>query len=258
VRFAPSPTGNLHLGGARTALFNWLFARRNNGQFILRVEDTDQSRSTLESERAVLEDLRWLGLDWDEGPAAAGGGAGDFGPYRQSERLSIYQEKAQELMDKGMTYPCFCTDADLAAMKAKAEKEGKPPVYSGPWANASQEEVAERIAKGDPYCVRFRVPKDKVVTIRDSIRGEVTWNTNTLGDFVILRSGGMPVYNFCVAVDDALMGISHVIRAEEHLPNTLRQVSHLTSSLPLACADWISPRFGLHRFGLLWCRWFRF
>ncbi|KAF5840403.1 non-discriminatory gln-glu-trna synthetase, partial [Dunaliella salina] len=175
VRFAPSPTGNLHVGGARTALFNWLFAKHNGGKFILRIEDTDKARSTLESEEMVLRDLRWLGLSWDEGPDVGG----PHGPYRQSERTAIYKEYADKLVQAGLAYPCFCTDEEL---------------------------------------------DNKEITIKDTIRGDVTWNTDTLGDFVLLRSNGLPVYNFCVAIDDCLMQISHVIRAEEHLPNTLRQV----------------------------------
>ena len=220
VRFAPSPTGNLHVGGARTALFNWLFARKVGGKFVVRVEDTDRARSTLESERVVLRDLAWLGLDWDEGPEADGG----FGPYRQSERTDIYRARCDELIAKGLAYPCFCTDDEITAMKEEAERESRPPVYTGRWAHADAAEVAEKLAAGEPHAVRFRVPQDEVVAIEDAVRGDVKWNTNTLGDFVILRSNGLPVYNFCVAVDDAAMEITHVIRAEEHLPNTLRQV----------------------------------
>jgi len=217
VRFAPSPTGNLHVGGARTALYNYLYAQQKRqaaggSAFVLRVEDTDKARSTKESEEAVLRDLKWLGLDWDEGP------------LRQSERGDLYRQRAQELLDGGLAYKCFCTDEEITAMKEKAAEEGKPPIYSGKWASASREEVDEMLAKGETYAVRFRVPQDELVTIQDAIRGEVTWNTNTLGDFIIMRSDGSPVYNFCVAVDDADMDITEVVRAEEHLPNTLRQV----------------------------------
>ena len=216
VRFAPSPTGNLHVGGARTALYNYLYAQQKaksgSSAFVLRVEDTDKARSTRESEEAVLRDLTWLGLNWDEGP------------LRQSERGDLYKQRAQELLDKGLAYKCFCTDEEITAMKEKAAEEGKPPVYSGRWASASEGEVEEMIQRGEPYAVRFRVPQDELVTIQDAIRGEVTWNTNTLGDFIIMRSDGSPVYNFCVAVDDADMSITEVVRAEEHLPNTLRQV----------------------------------
>ncbi|KAK9829694.1 hypothetical protein WJX72_007403 [[Myrmecia] bisecta] len=220
VRFAPSPTGYLHVGGARTALFNWLYASNVGGKLILRVEDTDLSRSTKESENAVLEDLKWLGIKWAEGPDIGG----SHGPYRQSERTDIYKKYVNQLVEQGLAYPCFCTDEELAQMKLEAEKKKLPPVYRGKWATASQEEVEAEKAKGTPYCYRFRVPKNELVTIQDLIRGEVSWNTDNLGDFVLLRSNGQPVYNFCVAVDDALMKITHVIRAEEHLPNTLRQV----------------------------------
>eukprot|EP00873_Tetraselmis_striata_P004214 jgi/Tetstr1/424478/TSEL_015007.t1 len=220
VRFAPSPTGNLHVGGARTALFNWLYARRAGGKFVVRVEDTDTARSTRESEEAMIRDLKWLGLDWDEGPDRPG----DCGPYRQSERTEMYKEYADQLVQKGLAYPCFCTDEELEEMRVDAEAKKLPPIYRGKWASASEEEVQAMKDSGAPYCYRFRVPKNKVVTIQDTIRGEVSWNTDTLGDFVVLRSNGMPVYNFCVAIDDASMGITHVIRAEEHLPNTLRQM----------------------------------
>lgn len=220
VRFAPSPTGYLHVGGARTALFNWLFAKNVGGKMILRVEDTDAARSTRESEEAVLTDLKWLGIEWDEGPDVGG----PHGPYRQSERKEVYKQYVDQLVAAGQAYPCFCTDEELEAMKKEAEEKKLPPIYRGKWATASKEEVDEMLAKGVPHCYRFRVPKNQVVTIQDVIRGDVSWNTDTLGDFVLLRSNGLPVYNFCVAIDDALMRISHVIRAEEHLPNTLRQV----------------------------------
>ena len=217
VRFAPSPTGNLHVGGARTALYNYLYAQQKKAEetgsaFVLRVEDTDKARSTKESEDAVLRDLTWLGLDWDEGP------------LRQSERGDLYQRRAKELLEKNLAYKCFCTDDEITEMKEKAAAEGLPPVYSGKWASATEAEVQAMVDAGEPYAVRFRVPQDELVTIHDAIRGQVTWNTNTLGDFIILRSDGTPVYNFCVAVDDADMRITEVVRAEEHLPNTLRQV----------------------------------
>eukprot|EP01023_Acetabularia_acetabulum_P060068 TRINITY_DN721_c0_g3_i1.p1 TRINITY_DN721_c0_g3~~TRINITY_DN721_c0_g3_i1.p1 ORF type:complete len:564 (+),score=107.05 TRINITY_DN721_c0_g3_i1:56-1693(+) len=220
VRFAPSPTGNLHVGGARTALFNWLYAKHLGGKLILRIEDTDKARSTQESENAVLRDLKWLGINWDEGPDVGGA----YGPYRQSERAEIYKKLAEELVKGGHAYPCFCTEQELDDMKKESAAKGLPPVYRGKWARASQEEVDQKKAEGAPFVYRFRAPKDQLITINDAIRGEVTWNTNTLGDFVLLRSNGLPVYNFCVAVDDALMGITDVIRAEEHLPNTLRQI----------------------------------
>ncbi|XP_043715909.1 glutamate--tRNA ligase, chloroplastic/mitochondrial [Telopea speciosissima] len=219
VRFAPSPTGNLHVGGARTALFNYLFARSKGGKFVLRIEDTDLERSTKESEEAVLRDLSWLGLDWDEGPDVGG----DYGPYRQSERNSLYKQYAEKLLKSGHVYQCFCSKEELEKMKEIAKLKQLPPVYTGRWACATDEEVQEELEKGTPHTYRFRVPKDGTLKIDDLIRGEVSWGLDTLGDFVIMRSNGQPVYNFCVTVDDATMAISHVIRAEEHLPNTLRQ-----------------------------------
>ncbi|XP_052191817.1 glutamate--tRNA ligase, chloroplastic/mitochondrial isoform X2 [Diospyros lotus] len=219
VRFAPSPTGNLHVGGARTALFNYLFARSHAGKFVLRIEDTDLERSTAESEQAMLHDLSWLGLHWDEGP----GVGGDYGPYRQSERNVLYKQHAKKLLKSGHVYRCFCTNEELEKMKEIAKLKQLPPVYTGKWAHATDEEVEEELEKGTPYTYRFRVPKEGRLQIHDLIRGEVSWNLDTLGDFVIMRSNGQPVYNFCVTVDDATMAISHVIRAEEHLPNTLRQ-----------------------------------
>ena len=220
VRFAPSPTGTLHVGGARTALFNYLYAKKMGGKFVLRVEDTDQARSTRESEESMIADLKWLGLDWDEGPDVGG----SCGPYRQSERGDIYKALAEKLVASGHVYPCFCTDEELEAMKAEQEAKKLPPKYAGKWATASEEEVKEMMDKGVPFTYRFRVPEGERIEIDDMVRGKVGWDTDTLGDFVVLRSNGMPVYNFCVAVDDATMGITHVLRAEEHLPNTLRQV----------------------------------
>ncbi|XP_058070274.1 glutamate--tRNA ligase, chloroplastic/mitochondrial isoform X2 [Magnolia sinica] len=219
VRFAPSPTGNLHVGGARTALFNYLFARSKGGRFVLRIEDTDLERSTKKSEEAMLQDLTWLGLDWDEGP----GVGGEFGPYRQSERNDLYKQYAEKLLNSGDVYRCFCSNEELEKMKEIAKLKQLPPVYTGKWATATEREVQEELEKGTPYTYRFRVPKEGTLKIDDLIRGEVSWSLDTLGDFVILRSNGQPVYNFCVTVDDATMNISHVIRAEEHLPNTLRQ-----------------------------------
>eukprot|EP00591_Stephanopyxis_turris_P005639 CAMPEP_0195506880 /NCGR_PEP_ID=MMETSP0794_2-20130614/425_1 /TAXON_ID=515487 /ORGANISM="Stephanopyxis turris, Strain CCMP 815" /LENGTH=882 /DNA_ID=CAMNT_0040633345 /DNA_START=220 /DNA_END=2868 /DNA_ORIENTATION=- len=227
MRFAPSPTGSLHVGGARTALYNWLVAKKgqldtpNEGAaFIVRVEDTDLARSTKESEKSVLDDLKWLGLIWDEGPEKGG----EFGPYRQSERNLLYQSVAQKLVSEGKAYPCFCTQEDLDAMREKQEAEGIPPRYDNTWRDASDEDVAAKMAEGAPYTVRFKVPSGARVVIDDAVRGTVAWDAEaTVGDFILLRSTGVPVYNFCVAVDDASMGITTVIRAEEHLTNTLRQ-----------------------------------
>jgi len=228
MRFAPSPTGSLHVGGARTALYNWLVAKKGqldfnegDGAFVLRVEDTDLARSTKESEDSVIADLTWLGLMWDEGPDMP---LAKYGPYRQSERNAIYSKVANSLIEQGKAYPCFCTPEELDEMKAKMEAMGIPPRYDGTWRDADPDVVAAKIAAGDPYTVRFKVPPGARVVIEDAVRGTVAWDAEaTVGDFILLRSSGVPVYNFCVAVDDASMGITTVIRAEEHLTNTLRQ-----------------------------------
>ena len=226
VRFAPSPTGHLHVGGARTAIFNWLFARHHRGAFLIRVEDTDQARSTRESEAMVLDDLRWLGLDWDEGPDIGGPHA----PYRQSERVDVYARAARELIERGIAYRCYCTEEELETKRKRAEAEGRPPHYDLTcWIDRRDEEK--------PFAIRFHVPDDGDVTIDDLIRGEVTWKKESLGDFIIVRSDGLPTYNFSVVVDDHDMEITHVVRAEEHLTNTHRQV------LIYRALGWEVPRF---------------
>ncbi len=232
VRFAPSPTGHLHVGGARTALFNFLYARKTGGKFILRVEDTDLERSTKESEEMVLSDLKWLNLEWDEGPDIGG----DYSPYRQSERLDLYKKFAYKLLEEGKAYRCFCTDQELEEMRKKAEQEKRPPHYDRRCLKLSEEEVKAKMEAGIPYTIRFKVP-EKDYVLYDLVRGKVEWKSGVLGDFVILRSNGMPVYNFCVVVDDHLMEISHVIRAEEHLPNTLRQL------MLYEALGWKPPKF---------------
>uniref|UniRef100_A0A832I7M2 Glutamate--tRNA ligase n=1 Tax=Eiseniibacteriota bacterium TaxID=2212470 RepID=A0A832I7M2_UNCEI len=219
VRFAPSPTGWLHVGGARTAYFNWLFARQHGGAFVVRIEDTDVERSSPESERGVLDDLHWLGLDPDEGPEQGG----PYGPYRQSERLALYRERAEALVARGLAYPCFCTDAELEARRAAALAAGRPPHYDGRCRDLTAGQRAARAAEGRPRSVRFAVaPREWVLA--DRVRGEVRFPAGMVGDFVLLRASGLPTYNFACVVDDAGMRISHVIRAEEHLPNTARQL----------------------------------
>jgi nondiscriminating glutamyl-tRNA synthetase len=219
VRFAPSPTGWLHVGGARTAYFNWLFARQHHGAFVVRVEDTDVERSSERSERGVLDDLAWLGLDPDEGPEAGGA----FGPYRQSERLALYRERAERLVARGAAYPCFCTEAELEDRRAAALAAGRPPHYDGRCRDLSARERDDLRREGRPESVRFRVePRDW--TLDDLVRGAVTFPAGMVGDFVLLRSSGLPTYNFACVVDDDAMRISHVIRAEEHLSNTSRQL----------------------------------
>jgi nondiscriminating glutamyl-tRNA synthetase len=219
VRFAPSPTGHLHVGGARTALFNWLFARHEGGTFIVRIEDTDVARSTLESEEAVLEDLEWLGLSWDEGPATEG----SCGPYRQSDRLGIYREHAERLLAEGKAFKCYCTDEELEERRKAAREEGRVPHYDGTCRDLDAEQGRALEAQGRKPAIRLRAPV-RDVAVSDLVRGEIEFKREMLGDLVILRSDGRPTYNFAVVVDDALMSITHVIRAEEHLPNTMRQV----------------------------------
>jgi len=219
VRFAPSPTGWLHVGGARTAYFNWLFARRNGGRFVVRIEDTDAERSSGESERGVLDDLRWLGLAWDEGPETDG----PYGPYRQSERLAIYRARADELLAAGRAYRCFCTDDDLERRRREALAAGRPPQYDGRCRVLPAGESERRAAAGERASIRFRVP-DREWRLADHVRGAVTFPSGMVGDFVLLRSSGLPTYNFACVVDDSAMRISHVLRAEEHLANTPRQL----------------------------------
>mmetsp|Transcript_3070 Transcript_3070/g.7219 ORF Transcript_3070/g.7219 Transcript_3070/m.7219 type:complete len:876 (+) Transcript_3070:112-2739(+) len=230
MRFAPSPTGSLHVGGARTALYNWLVAKKgqldfpeSESGFVLRVEDTDLARSTKESEQSVLADLTWLGLNWDEGPTDTIEHS-KYGPYRQSERGNIYVQAADKLLEEGKAYRCFCTTEELEEMKAQQEAAGIPPRYDGRWRDAPEEEVNKMLEDGKPFTIRFKVPENSRVVIEDVVRGTVGWDAEaTVGDFILLRSNRVPVYNFCVAVDDALMGISTVVRAEEHLTNTVRQ-----------------------------------
>lgn len=220
LRFAPSPTGQLHVGNARTALFNWLLARANGGTFILRIEDTDRERSTQASERAILDDLRWLGLTWDEGPEAAGA----VGPYRQSERLATYRAWAERLGKADRAYYCFCTPAEIEAERQAALAAGAVPRYSGKCRSLSAAEATRRIITGTPAVVRFRVPDVDEFSFDDRVRGTVSVKREMIGDFVLLRADGMPAYNFAVVVDDILMGITHVIRGEDHVPNTPRQL----------------------------------
>jgi len=220
VRFAPSPTGQLHVGNARTALFNWLLARGHGGTFILRIEDTDAERSTKLSEESILEDLRWLGLEWDEGPDVGGG----CGPYRQSERVHLYTSYANELLGAGYAYYCFCSPQKLESDRREDLAAGRPPKYHGTCRSVGPEEARRRIDAGERAVVRFRVPEHADVTFQDLVRGDVTFNTDNIGDFVLIRSDGRPQYNFAVVVDDALMEVTHVIRGEDHISNTPKQV----------------------------------
>ncbi len=220
VRFAPSPTGPLHIGGARSALFNWLFARRRGGKMVLRVEDTDTERSTRESEAEIMESLRWLGLTWDEGVDTGG----ERGPYRQRERLHIYGPHVKGLLREGKAYYCFCSAEELESGRQEMLSRGEVPRHQGDCLSLPHEEVKERLARGEKAAIRFKVPAGREVVIPDLVRGEVTFKTDGIGDFIIIKSDGIPTYNFAVVVDDLEMGITHVIRAEEHLSNTPRQV----------------------------------
>jgi len=220
VRFAPSPTGQLHVGNARTALFNWLLARGQGGTFLLRIEDTDFERSTAASASALLDDLRWMGLLWDEGVDVGG----DDGPYRQSERLHIYRAHAVELMTKGAAYHCFCSAAQLEADRQAALAAGRPPQYVGRCRDLPKEQARRRIDNGETAVIRFRVPAARDVVFDDVVRGEVRFSTEVIGDPVLVRSDGIPAYNYAVVIDDALMGITHVIRGEDHISNTPRQI----------------------------------
>ncbi|MEO7156441.1 MAG: glutamate--tRNA ligase [Vicinamibacterales bacterium] len=220
VRFAPSPTGHLHVGNARTALFNWLLARGQKGTFILRIEDTDLERSTRESEQAILDDLRWMGLQWDEGVEVGG----PYGPYRQTERLQSYVDHANRLLAEGTGYYCFCSAEMLEAHRRSQLAAGLPPKYAGTCRNISADDAKHRKDVGEAAVIRLRVPTGRNVTFNDVVRGEVTFHTNVIGDPVLVRSDGIPAYNFAVVIDDALMKITHVIRGEDHISNTPRQI----------------------------------
>ena len=219
VRFAPSPTGHLHVGNARTALFNYLFVHSTGGTFILRIEDTDVVRSTTESEAMIYEDLNWLGIEWDEGPVKGG----NFAPYRQSERLDIYKEYINKLLSEKKAYPCFCSKDELEGGKNRAIIEGRPQIYSGKCRHLTDEEIENKIKAGKAYSIRFKIDREYVL-VEDLIHGTINFPTDAFGDFIIVRPDGMPIYNFVVVIDDALMQISHVIRGDDHLSNTPKHV----------------------------------
>ncbi|MDD3894412.1 MAG: glutamate--tRNA ligase, partial [Syntrophomonadaceae bacterium] len=220
VRFAPSPTGPLRIGGARSALFNYLFAAHEQGSMVLRIEDTDLERSQRIYEEEIIDSLRWLGLDWQEGPGAEG----ENGPYRQTERLDIYNQYVEKLLKEDKAYYCFCQPEELQAERQLSGEKGEMIAYSGKCRSLSKEEIDEKIAQGIKPTVRFRVPEHKVLVVDDLVRGSVMFETDLLGDYIIVKSDGIPTYNFAVVIDDYLMGITHVIRAEEHLSNTPRQL----------------------------------
>lgn len=216
VRMAPSPTGPIHVGNCHTALFNWLWARNQGGTFILRFEDTDRERSRVEWEQVIFEDLKWLGMDWDEGPD----NLGPHAPYRQMERLALYQDYAQQLLDRGFAYKCYCTKEEEDADRKVAQSQNRPYQYRGRCRNLTPDQEAAYVAEGRTHVLRFRVPRGQTVGYNDLVRGMIEFPTDSIGDFVIMRSNGIPLYNFAVVVDDVTMEITHIIRGEGHISNT--------------------------------------
>jgi nondiscriminating glutamyl-tRNA synthetase len=219
VRFAPSPTGLLHIGSARTCLFNYLFAKKHQGRLILRIEDTDQERSKTEYEEDIKKGLKWLGIQWDEGPEVEG----DCAPYYQSQRLELYEKYLKKLLEEDKIYRCFCSQEELSARREYMLSIGRPPIYGGDCANLSDKEIQERLDRGDPFVFRFRVPHKKVV-FEDMIRGKVEFDSSLIGDFVIAKSLREPLYNYACVIDDFEMNASHVIRGEDHISNTPKQI----------------------------------
>lgn len=236
VRFAPSPTGDLHIGGVRTALFNWLFARNKGGKFILRIEDTDEARSTDESVKVILDAMKWLELGWDEGP---GNEVEKYAPYYQMKRKEegIYQKYADELVEKGLAYPCYCTAEEVDEMRKKAQANKQPPKYDGSCSCLTCQQRKEKEARGRKAVIRFKMPKDGKIILEDLIRGTVEFDNSILDDFVIMKASGVPTYNFACVIDDHLMEMSHVLRGDDHISNTPRQM-HIYNAL-----NWKMPHF---------------
>jgi nondiscriminating glutamyl-tRNA synthetase len=232
VRFAPSPTGHLHVGNARTALFNWFLARKTGGVFILRIEDTDLARSEERFEEIIYEDLKWLGLSWEEGPDVDG----PHGPYRQSDRIHIYRGKAEELVDLGRAYYCFCGEAELETQAAHAKEAGVNWKYPGTCRALTLEEVQQKVDENIPHVIRLKV-RDGAIRFADRVHGEMEFSSEVISDLILIRSNGLPTYNYAVVVDDALMKISHVIRGDDHLSNTPKQV------LIYEAFSWTPPEF---------------
>ncbi|MGD6782153.1 glutamate--tRNA ligase [Sutcliffiella horikoshii] len=234
VRYAPSPTGHLHIGNARTALFNYLFARSQNGKFIIRIEDTDKKRNIAGGEESQLKYLKWLGMDWDESVDVGG----EYGPYRQSERNEIYTKFYNELLEKNLAYKCYCTEEELEAEREEQIARGENPNYSGKHSNLTVEEQKAFEAEGREPSIRFRVPKGKEIKFNDMVKGDVSFESDGIGDFVIVKKDGTPTYNFAVAVDDHLMQISHVLRGDDHISNTPKQI------MIFEALGWDVPVFG--------------
>ena len=234
VRYAPSPTGHLHIGNARTALFNYLFARSQGGSFIIRIEDTDQKRNIEGGEESQLKYLKWLGMDWDESVDREGA----YGPYRQSERLDIYKQYYTDLINRDMAYKCYCTEEELEQERAAQMERGETPAYSGKCRHLTKEQQEALEGEGRKPSVRFVVPKGKVYTFNDMVKGEVSFESDGIGDFVIIKKDGIATYNFAVAIDDHLMEISHVLRGDDHITNTPKQL------MVYEAFDWEPPVFG--------------
>jgi glutamyl-tRNA synthetase len=220
VRFPPSPTGDPHVGMVRSALFNYAFAKHYGGKLVLRIEDTDAARNTEESYRAILDTLRWAGIEWDEGPEVGG----EFGPYRQSERGEIYADMAARLLDAGQAYPCYCTAEELEAAREKAKAEKRAPGYEGTCRNLTAEQIAAYEAEGRTHVVRFRMPENRTIAWDDLVRGEISFESVNVPDYPLLRADGSPLYTLTNPVDDAMMGITHVLRGEDLLSSTPRQI----------------------------------
>ncbi|MDI2586313.1 glutamate--tRNA ligase [Psychrobacillus sp. NEAU-3TGS] len=235
VRYAPSPTGNLHIGGARTALFNYLYARHHNGKFIVRIEDTDIERNIEGGELSQLDNLKWLGIDYDESVDIGG----PYAPYRQMERLDVYTKHAEEMVEKGHAYKCFCTSEELEADREVQKANGvAAPMYNGKCRHLSAEEVQAKEAEGFPYTIRMRVPENVTYTFEDLVRGSVTFESKDVGDWVLVKANGIPTYNYAVVLDDHFMKISHVFRGEEHLSNTPKQL------MVFDVFGWEYPKYG--------------
>lgn len=234
VRYAPSPTGHLHIGNARTALFNYLFARNQGGKFIIRIEDTDVKRNVAGGEESQLKYLKWLGMDWDESVDVGG----EYGPYRQTERLDLYRVHWQDLLDRGLAYRCYCTEEELEVEREEQTARGETPRYSGKHRDLSEEQRLAFEAEGRVASIRFRVPEDRTYTFNDIVKGSISFDTKEMGDFVIVKKDGIPTYNFAVAVDDQLMAITHVLRGEDHISNTPRQL------MIYEALGWEPPLFG--------------
>lgn len=239
ARFCPSPTGNPHVGMARTALFSWAFARHNRGRFVFRIEDTDTSRDTQESYELLVDVMRWLGLDWDEGVEVGG----PNGPYRQSERMHIYADVGERLKAGGFAYPCYCTPEELEARRVRAREEGRPSGYDGTCRNLTAEQRAANEAEGRSSVLRFKMPVDDI-TFTDLVRGEITFNAENVQDYVLMRANGHPLYTLTNPTDDALMGITHVLRGEDLLSSTPRQIALYQAFAQIGVGDGTTPEFG--------------